>query len=185
MGPPTRPPPLPPAEQPPPNSPSSPPVLSHSDTKLDTAMVPSSLSPPKVDTERNDSQWDIGECISYDNVGPISPESIEGYRQFIAFHDTQSRPATRTPFSTTYSGFYASSPAEVSNRAFSAVITTQPSAQLRPINFMRTTSATTKAPHLTNNGKTQWSETYKLSYPTSLQSYMAKTLCAPISGPTP
>ena len=43
-------------------------------------MVPSSLSPPKVDTERNDSQWDIGECISYDNVGPISPESIEGYR---------------------------------------------------------------------------------------------------------
>jgi hypothetical protein len=116
MGPPTRPPPLPPAEQPTPNIP-SPPVLSHSDTKLDTAMIPSSLSPSKVDTERNDSQWDIGECISYDNVGPISSESIEGYRQFIAFHDTQLRPATRTPFSTTYSGFYASSSAEVSLRS--------------------------------------------------------------------
>jgi hypothetical protein len=31
------------------------------------------------------------ECISYDNVGPISPESIEGYRQFLAFRDTRSK----------------------------------------------------------------------------------------------
>ena len=40
---------------------------------------------------REDHQWSIGECISYDNVGPISPESIEGCRQFIAFRDTRSK----------------------------------------------------------------------------------------------
>ena len=40
---------------------------------------------------REDHQWSIGECISYDNVGPINPESIEGYRQFIAFRDTRSK----------------------------------------------------------------------------------------------
>jgi hypothetical protein len=54
-------------------------------------MQPSSSSLPTVDTERSDSQWEIGERISYDNVGPISPESIEGYRQFIAFRDTRSK----------------------------------------------------------------------------------------------
>ena len=53
--------------------------LTRLDTKLDTAiMEPSSSSLPNVGTERNDSQWEIGECISYGNVGPISPESIEG-----------------------------------------------------------------------------------------------------------
>jgi hypothetical protein len=35
-----------------------------------------------------DHRWAIGECISYDNVGPISPESSEGYKQFISFRDT-------------------------------------------------------------------------------------------------
>ena len=47
-------------------------------------------TPPPTDN-RLDSQWAIGECISYDNVGPISPESVEGYRQFIAFRDTRSK----------------------------------------------------------------------------------------------
>jgi hypothetical protein len=27
---------------------------------------------------------------TYDNVGPISPASIEGYKQFISFRDTRS-----------------------------------------------------------------------------------------------
>ena len=40
---------------------------------------------------REDHQWSIGECISYDNVGPINPENIEGYKQFIAFRDTGSK----------------------------------------------------------------------------------------------
>ena len=63
----------------------------------------------KPTDHREDHQWSIGECISYNNVGPISPESIEGYRQFIAFRDTrsniysatQSKLATRRPFCTT------------------------------------------------------------------------------------
>ena len=54
-------------------------------------MVPSSPFSLNVDTERNDFQWEMGECISYDNVGSISPESIEGYRQLIAFRDTRSK----------------------------------------------------------------------------------------------
>jgi hypothetical protein len=45
----------------------------------------------KLHGHREDHQWSIGECISYDNVGPINPESIEGYRQFIAFRDTRSK----------------------------------------------------------------------------------------------
>jgi hypothetical protein len=52
---------------------------------------PETTSPKTLKTERDDSRWEIGECISYDNVGPISPKSIEGYRQFIAFRDTRSK----------------------------------------------------------------------------------------------
>ena len=72
----------PPPPQPPP-SPQSP----------SPAPVPDSKnSSPDVKTDnRLDTQWAIGECISYDNVGPISPESVEGYRQFIAFRDTRSK----------------------------------------------------------------------------------------------
>jgi hypothetical protein len=80
-----------PSTQPPPLPSPSPPIPLRPDIKFDTTMQTSSSSLPTVDTERNDSQWEIGECISYDNVGPISPESIEGYRQFIAFRDTCSK----------------------------------------------------------------------------------------------
>ena len=41
--------------------------------------------------QEEDTRWDIGECISYDNVGPISPESSEGYKQFLSFGDTRSK----------------------------------------------------------------------------------------------
>ena len=82
--------PLSPAQPPPLPSP-SPQIPSRPDTKFDTTMQPFSSSLPTVETERNDSQLEIGECISYDNVGPISPESIEGYQQFIAFRDTRSK----------------------------------------------------------------------------------------------
>ena len=49
------------------------------------------LTPTHITDHREDHQWSIGECISYDNVGPINPESVEGYRQFIAFRDTRSK----------------------------------------------------------------------------------------------
>jgi len=52
---------------------------------------PSPAFDNKPPDHREDHQWSIGECISYDNVGPISPESIEGYCQFIAFRDTRSK----------------------------------------------------------------------------------------------
>ena len=45
----------------------------------------------KPPEHREDHQWSIGECISYDNVRPISPEIIEEYHQFIAFRDTRSK----------------------------------------------------------------------------------------------
>ena len=67
-----------PPPQPPPVSTPSP--LTTIDTK--------DIKPPD---HREDYQWSIGECISYDTVDPISPESIEGYRQFIAFRDMRSK----------------------------------------------------------------------------------------------
>ncbi len=82
--------PPPPTAQPPPNpasptSPSKPEPLKQTtiDSPIKTAHYPTD--------NREDSQWAVGECIRYDNVGPISPESIEGYRQFIAFLDTRSK----------------------------------------------------------------------------------------------
>jgi hypothetical protein len=56
-----------------------------------TSPTITSTKDSKPTDHREDHQWSIGECISYDNVGPISPESIEGYRQFIAFRDTRSK----------------------------------------------------------------------------------------------
>jgi len=35
--------------------------------------------------------WGIGECITVDNVGPISPESQDGYRNFFIFKDVASK----------------------------------------------------------------------------------------------
>ena len=67
----------------------------------DSKLIWSRKPPPITDSKdvkqpdttdpREDHQWSIGECISYDNVGPINPESIEGYKQFIAFQDTRSK----------------------------------------------------------------------------------------------
>jgi hypothetical protein len=59
--------------------------------QIDHTSVPDTTPLKTLETERDDSQWEIGECISYDNVGPMSPKSIEGYRQFIAFRDTRSK----------------------------------------------------------------------------------------------
>ena len=80
-----RPAPLPPPAEPPPHNRPLSPIKPQPDSKPDPKPDPIPPSIPTLEAEREDSQWDIGECISYDNVGPISPESIEGYRQFIAF----------------------------------------------------------------------------------------------------
>ena len=80
--PPAQPPP-PPATSPTPSSKPDPPKQTTLDSPIKPAYHPND--------HREDSQWAVGEYISYVNVGPISPESIEGYRQFIAFRDTQSR----------------------------------------------------------------------------------------------
>ena len=91
----------PPAEPPPPDQPTTPtppqppkssqlttpPPPADNKPTLDTTTPP---PPPQLD-DRDDCLWEIGECISYDNVGPISPESIEGYKQFICFRDTRSK----------------------------------------------------------------------------------------------
>ena len=103
-------------------------------------------------------QWSIGECISYDNVGPINPESIEGYRQFIAFRDTRSKYlfatpsklATRRPSSANYASFKAT--------------TTPHSGPKRPTSFTKSINAAdTKAPHHTNNGRTPLSGISRLA----------------------
>ena len=38
-----------------------------------------------------DHTWPIGSLIYYDNVGPISPASLEGYTQLLVFRDTRSK----------------------------------------------------------------------------------------------
>ena len=59
------------------------------DSKLIWSRKPPPQLSPAIDSKeskppdhREDHPWSIGECISYDIVGPISPESIEGYCQF-------------------------------------------------------------------------------------------------------
>ena len=89
-----RPPAQPPPPQPPPITqdfaPRTP--TEDKDTKLDTSPLPTSVGPTSpADDFKDDSSWNIGECISYDNVGPINPPSIEGYKQFLAFRDTRSK----------------------------------------------------------------------------------------------
>lgn len=44
-----------------------------------------------VSNDRDIEEWDIGECISADNVGPISPVSIDGFSALFIFRDTKSR----------------------------------------------------------------------------------------------
>ena len=40
------------------------------------------------DTARN---WNVGECLTVDNLGPISPTSIDGYKYFYIFKDIKSK----------------------------------------------------------------------------------------------
>ena len=79
----------PPPPQQPPQSPKPPATIE--DIPSDTKTSSTVSEPTQTTDDRDDSQWAIGECISYDNVGPISPENIDDYRQFIAFRDTRSK----------------------------------------------------------------------------------------------
>ena len=81
----------PPPQPPPVSPPSSSPITDSKDVKQ-----------PDTTEPREDQQWSIDECISYDNVGPINPESIEGYKHFIAFRDTRSKYFFCYPVKTCY-----------------------------------------------------------------------------------
>jgi hypothetical protein len=68
------------------------PPTEKTDITSDTSHQFTSTEPiSPADDFKDDSTWNIGECISYDNVGPINPPSIEGYKQFLAFRDTRSK----------------------------------------------------------------------------------------------
>ncbi len=79
-----KPPPEPPPPQPPPTSPDPSPTIA----------LPAP-SPPHLKSETTadipDDQWQIGECISYDDLGPITPASSEGYTKVLTFRDTRSK----------------------------------------------------------------------------------------------
>jgi hypothetical protein len=38
-----------------------------------------------------DREWNVGECITVDNVGPINPGSIDGFKYFFIFKDIKSK----------------------------------------------------------------------------------------------
>ena len=91
----------PPAQPPPPHPPDSTPTTSPSPTtSVTTNTTPTVDDPLPEDDHKDDSLWEIGECISYDNVGPINPESLEGYKQFLCFRDTRSKYMFNFPIKT-------------------------------------------------------------------------------------
>ena len=66
----------PPPPQPSPKTPDSVPrtPTEETDTKLDMSPQLTSSEPTShADDFKDDLSWNIGECISYDNVGPINP----------------------------------------------------------------------------------------------------------------
>ena len=89
------PPPTPPETQSVPNNPTEPQKPpAHATLGTTTTADTITTIVPQANTDTSDDGsllWDIGECISYDNVGPINPESLEGYHQFITFRDTRSK----------------------------------------------------------------------------------------------
>ncbi len=55
---------------------------------------PNTTITPSLPTDKDnqpDHTWPIGSLIYYDNVGPISPASLEGYTQLLVFRDTRSK----------------------------------------------------------------------------------------------
>ena len=46
---------------------------------------------PNDKDNQPDHAWPIGSLIYYDNVGPISPASLEGYTQLLVFRNTRSK----------------------------------------------------------------------------------------------
>ena len=154
-------------------------------TKDDTTA--DSIPPPE---DKPDDRWAIGECISYDNVGPISPESPEGYKQFISFRDTKSKHIFNYPVKTcdedTFLYYLARVLRFFTSRGFKPRIlrsdyytTFVPPKQTHST---KTINAGTRAPPPTNNGKTPSNGTYRPSWPTSPQQYTAKTSSAPTYG---
>ena len=113
-------------------------------------------------------------------TGNSSRSAILGANIYSA---TQSRPATRKHSSTTSTASFASSPAADTSLASYAATTTLHSARPKPTNFTKTTSAATKVPPPINNGRTQWSATYRRFYQTSPPQYTGRTSCVRTLGP--
>jgi len=57
------------------------------DVEEEKIVIDSEENLPDIDIEA----WGIGECISVDNIGPISPTSINGSTALFMFRDTKSR----------------------------------------------------------------------------------------------
>ena len=61
---------------------------------LNPSPDPNTTITPSLPTDKDnqpDHTWPIGSLIYYDNVGPISPASLEGYTQLLVFRDTRSK----------------------------------------------------------------------------------------------
>jgi hypothetical protein len=52
---------------------------------------PDASTPATTASDPEEADCEIGEVVSYDNVGPINPASLEGYTQFLVFRDTRSK----------------------------------------------------------------------------------------------
>eukprot|EP00597_Dinobryon_sp_UTEXLB2267_P007069 CAMPEP_0170082004 /NCGR_PEP_ID=MMETSP0019_2-20121128/17734_1 /TAXON_ID=98059 /ORGANISM="Dinobryon sp., Strain UTEXLB2267" /LENGTH=134 /DNA_ID=CAMNT_0010296725 /DNA_START=440 /DNA_END=841 /DNA_ORIENTATION=+ len=44
----------------------------------------------EIAADKGMEEWDVGECISADNIGPINPTSIDGSTGLFMFRDTKS-----------------------------------------------------------------------------------------------
>ena len=96
---------------------------------------------------------------------------------------TRSRPVTRKHSYITSTASSVFSPAADTSLASYEATTTPHSAQPKQTNSTKTTSAVTRVPPPTNNGRTQWNATYRQFSRTSPQRYTDRTSCARTLGP--
>ena len=99
-------------------------------------LQPDASTPATTASDPEEADCEIGEVISYDNVGPINPASLEGYTQFLVFRDTRSKYIFAYPIKTCNEDtflYYLDMVLRTadSNLAYCAATTTQHSAQPR------------------------------------------------------
>ena len=95
------------------------------------------VHPATIGSDPEETDYEIGEVISYVNVGPINPASLEGYTQFLAFRDNRSKYIFAYPIKTCNEDTFLNYLDKVlnffkdSNPAYCAATTTQHSARPR------------------------------------------------------